>query len=167
TLNLLKKNYNLNKWPERIENEFFSAIEKEKISKINISRKLDGFLKDNIIKGFTISFHHSSGSMQIFDDFQMKFYMRIKPQNIGSYNDLAVKLVYEPNVIDLYRTGEDFGLFAVIRAKNLFEFKKFIYHLYSDFKILDTFTTVVIDEHFPAIFPPTLKIAKEICENIS
>ena len=163
-LNLLKKNYNLKRWPERIENEFFSNEENEKISKINLSRELDGFLKENIIKGFTISFHHLSSSLQIFDDFQMKFYMRIKPRNIGSYNDLASKLVYEPKVIDLYRTGEDFGLFAVIRAKNLFEFKKFIYHLYSDFKILDTFTTVVIDEHFPAIFPPTLNIAKEICE---
>ena len=97
----------------------------------------------------------------------MKLYMRIKPQNIGSYNDLARKLIYEPNVIDLYRTGEDFGLFAVIRAKNLFDFQKFIYHLYTDFKILDTFTTVVIDEHFPAIFPPTLNIAKFICENMA
>ena len=96
----------------------------------------------------------------------MKFYMRIKPQNIGSYNYLARKLVYEPNVIDLYRTGEDFGLFAVIRAKNLFEFKNFIYHLYSGFKILDTFTTVVVDEHFPAIFPPTLNVANKLCENI-
>ncbi len=166
-LNLLKKNYNLKRWPERIENEFFSYEEYEKISKINLSRELDGFLKEKIIKGFSISFHHLSSSKQIFDDFQMKFFMRIKPQNIGSYNDLASKLVYEPNVIDLYRTGEDFGLFAVIRAKNLFEFKKFIYHLYSDFKILDTFTTVVIDEHFPAIFPPTLNIAKKICEDLS
>jgi len=165
-LNLLKKNYNLKRWPERIENEFFSDEENEKISKINLSRELDGFLKEKIIKGFSIAFHHSSGSMQIFDDFQMKFYMRIKPRNIGSYNDLASNLVYEPNIIELYRTGEDFGLFAVIRAKNLFEFKKFIYHLYSDFNILDTFTTVVVDEHFPAIFPPTLNIAKEICENM-
>jgi len=165
-LNLLKKNYNLKRWPERIENEFFSIEENEKFSKINLYRELDGFLKKNIIKGFTISFHHSSGSMQIFEDFQMKFYMRIKPQNIGSYNDLAGKLVYEPNVIDLYRTGEDFGLFAVIRAKNLFEFKKFIYHLYSYYKILDTFTTVVVDEHFPAIFPPTLNVANKLCENI-
>ena len=162
-LNLLKKNYNLKRWPERIENEFFSDEENGKLSKINLSRELDGFLKDNIIKGFTISFHHPSGS--IFDDFQMKFYMRIKPRNIGSYNDLARKLVYEPKVIDLYRTGEDFGLFAVIRAKNLFEFKNFIYHLYSDFKILDTFTTVVVDEHFPAIFPPTLNVANKLCEN--
>jgi len=166
-LNILKKNYNLKRWPERIENEFFSNEENEKISKINLSRKLDGFLKEKIIKGFSISFHHSSGSMLIFDDFQMKFYMRIKPINIGSYNDLASKLVYEPNVIDLYRTGEDFGLFAVIRAKNLFEFKNFIYHLYSDYKILDTFTMIVVDEHFPAIFPPTLNVAKRICENIS
>ena len=166
-LNLLKKNYNLKRWPERIENEFFSSEEYEKFSKINLSRELDGFLKEKIIKGFTISFHHSSSSMQLFDDFQTKFYMRIKPQNIGSYNNLAKKLVYEPNVIDLYRTGEDFGLFAVIRAKNLYEFKNFIYHLYSDYKILDTFTTVVVDEHFSAIFPPTLKVAKKICENIS
>jgi DNA-binding Lrp family transcriptional regulator len=165
-LNLLRKNYNSKRWPERIENEFFSNEENDRISKINLSRELDGFLKENIIKGFTISFHQSSGPMQIFDDFQMKFYMRIKPQNIGSYNDLAIKLVNEPNVIDLYRTGEDFGLFTVIRAENLYEFKNFIYHLYSDYKILDTFTTVVVDEHFPAIFPPTLKIAKEICENI-
>jgi len=163
-LNLLKINYNLKRWPERIENEFFSYDENEKFSKINLSRELDGFLKENIINGFSISFNHSSASQQIFDDFQMKFYMRIKPKNIGSYNDLAKKLTHEPNVIDLYRTGEDFGLFAVIRAENLFEFKKFIYHLYSDFKILDTFTTVVIDQHFPAIFPPTLNIAKEICE---
>lgn len=164
-LNLLKKNYNLKRWPERKENEFFSSEENKKISKINLSRELDGFLKENIIKGFTISFHHLSGSKQRFNDFQMKFYMRIKPINIGSYNDLASKLVYEPNVIDLYRTGEDFGLFAVIRAKNLFEFKNFIYHLYSDFKILDTFTTVVVDEHFPAIFPPTLNVANILCDN--
>ncbi|QEE15497.1 Lrp/AsnC ligand binding domain-containing protein [Promethearchaeum syntrophicum] len=166
-LDLLKKNYNLKLWPERKDDEFFSAEEKKKMNKINLSRELDGLLKERIIKGFSISFHHLSGSKYIFEDFQMKFYMRIKPQNIGSYNELARKLVYEPNVIDLYRTGEDFGLFAVIRAKNLFEFQKFIYHLYTDFKIKDTFTTVVIDEHFPAIFPPTLNIAKTIYENMS
>ena len=163
-LNLLKKNYNLKKWPERMENEFFSQKEIERINNINLSRELDWFVKERVILNFTISFNTLPLFMQIFDDFQMKFYMRIKPKNIGNYNDLANTLISEPNIIDLYRTGEDFGLFAIIRAKNLFHFKKFIYHLYSDFKILDTFTTVVVDEHFPAIFPPTLKIANSICE---
>jgi DNA-binding Lrp family transcriptional regulator len=156
-LNLLKKNNNIKKWPERRENEFFTKEELNYLDSINISREYDRFISEHAIKCSTITLKPTMA------DFKMKFIMRIKPQKIGLYNLVANQMKKEPNIIELFRTGEDFGLLAIIRTKNLDDFKEFIYSMYEKYEIIDTHTTVVVDEHIPTMYPPTLNVAKELC----
>ena len=100
-----------------------------------------------------------------FPDFSTKYYVQIQPKQIGQYKELALKLIHNPNIIDLYRTGREGGLLAIVRTKGLKGFNLFIQNLYKNYKIVNTHSTVVIDEIIPTIYPPTMKIAEEICKN--
>ena len=157
-LQLLRKNYNLKKWPERHPHEFFSDEETEYLKKINLSREFDRFDSEGIIQRYSYCL-----SRQL-PDFTTKFYLRIKPKTIGEYVDLANALTHNPNIIDLYRTGEDAGLLAVVRTNGLDGFTKFIKRLYSDYSILNTHTTVVVESHIADLIPPTLDTAKNLTE---
>lgn len=147
----LKKNYNPAKWPERTENEFFSLEKMEMINKLNISRELKKMESENLISAYTIRLRKP------LNEFSTKYYIRIKPKEISNYQELCLKLQKDPNIIDLFRTGEDFGILAIVRTAGLDGYKTFIYQLYSKYEVLDTHTTVVLDEIFPSIYPPTLK----------
>jgi len=173
-IKLFSKNFNPNKWPERYDHEFFTADQLESLERLNLTREYEKLLSDNIIERFTITLTH------LLPDFKLKFYMRIKPQEIGQYNELAEQLVKEPNIVELYRTGEDAGLLAVIRLRGIAApstqedeksivhrevqyLQDFIKNLYSKYPILDTHTTVVIEEHIPTVNPPTLNVAEMEC----
>ena len=155
-IQMLKKNYNLSKWPERIENEFFTSTEKEHIKNLNLSRELLKMENEGIVLAYSIKLRKP------LSDYSTKFYIRIKPKEISEYSDLLVKLSRNPNIIDLFRTGEDFGIMAVVRTSGLEGYKNFIYNLYEKNNIVDTHTTVVIDEQIASIFPPTQKIAEKL-----
>jgi DNA-binding Lrp family transcriptional regulator len=156
-LNLLRKNNNFRKWENRVDHEFFSEEDESFINKINLSREYETFNDQKIIQRFTITIDHP------MPDFKTKFYMRIKPKQVGQYTQLAQQLMYEPNIHSLYRTGEDAGLLAILRTKDLRDFKDLIYRLYQTYEIRDTFTTVVVDEHLPSIYPPTMEASKKEC----
>lgn len=150
-IQLLKKNYNLSKWPERIKNEFFSHETLEKISKLNISRELNKFEAEGLITAYSIRLKKP------LPEYNTKFYIRIKPKEISEYTKLCRILINHPNIVDLFRTGEDFGILAVVRTAGLEGYKHFIYNLYKEYPIIDTHTTVVLDELIPSVFPPTIK----------
>jgi DNA-binding Lrp family transcriptional regulator len=159
-LNLLRKNCNPVKWPERTKNEFFSEDDIQLIEKINLSREIERMEREHIIERFTITIDPTIAKIP---DLHTKFFMRIKPRAIGQYTELAAKLQYHPNIIELYRTGEDAGLLAIVRTEGLKGFKSFINELYSQYPVLDSYTTVVIDEHMATIFPPTLRSSRKEC----
>ncbi len=150
-IQLLKKNYNLSKWPERAKNEFFSEELLEKITKLNISRELNKLETEGLITAYSIRLKKA------LPEYSTKFYIRIKPKEISEYSTLCNELKLHPNIIDLFRTGEDFGIMAIVRTAGLEGYKQFIYSLYSSYSILDTHTTVVLDELIPSVFPPTVK----------
>ena len=156
-LKLLTKNYNPNKWPERHPQEFFSGEQAQYLEKLNLSREFDQFIADNLIERFTITMN------PIMPDFKMKYFMRIKPNQVGDYTELAEMLINEPNITELYRTGEDSGLLAIIRTKGVESFRDFIKLIYQKYPIRDTHTTVVVEEHIPSIYPPTFDAAKAEC----
>jgi len=49
-------------------------------------------------------------------------------------------------IIDLYRTGEEYGLLAIIRVRDLAEYNAFLLRLYDSKDIIDTYTTLVLEE---------------------
>jgi len=49
-------------------------------------------------------------------------------------------------ILDLYRTGEDYGLLATIRIGNIAEYNSFLLRLYASEDIIDTHTVLVLEE---------------------
>lgn len=92
-------------------------------------------------------------------DFPFKFYLQIMPKNLSEYTELAQNLLApQANIIELYRTGQEFGIMAVIRTEDIIEYRNFIENLYKTGKLQDSITTFVIDEKMPAQFKPFKKI---------
>ncbi|MHA1382275.1 MAG: hypothetical protein ACTSR3_00810 [Candidatus Helarchaeota archaeon] len=131
----------------------FTTSELSKIlksKKIRISqpatwKRIDKLIKKHIIRKFTLILNR--------EKFQFtKFYLRIKVDP-AQYDEIAKNfLSRQKNILDLYRTGENYGLLAVVLTENISEFNKFIIKLYnSGINILDTSTTLVIDERLKSI----------------
>ena len=74
-----------------------------------------------------------------------KFIVRIKPKDPSKYEELAHVLEEKEEIIDLFRIGEQFGLFAIVRVKEIEDYGTFIKKLYEE-DIEDTFTNFVLDE---------------------
>lgn len=78
--------------------------------------------------------------------FNAKFIVRIKV-NPNACDGVARNfLAYMNEITDLYRTGEDYGLLAILRVHNVSAYNSFLLKLYQSKDILDTYTTVVLEE---------------------
>jgi Lrp/AsnC family leucine-responsive transcriptional regulator len=91
----------------------------------------------------------------------LKFLVKIKVDP-AAYDHVARKFLAPlKEIVDLYRTGEDYGLLAVVRVKGVQEYNAFIVKLYSLEKLLDTFTTLILEERkrgtIPIIMPSRSK----------
>jgi len=49
-------------------------------------------------------------------------------------------------ITDLYRTGEEYGLLAIVRVRDVSDYNAFLLKLYDSTDILDTYTTFVLEE---------------------
>jgi len=78
--------------------------------------------------------------------FNGKFIVRIKPKYPSKYDELAINLMKKEEISDLYRIGEQYGLFAIVRVKKVEDYALFIRRLYETEEIEDTFTNFVLDE---------------------
>lgn len=105
-----------------------------------VSKHIKGLEEENLIEKFTIIPDYSKLGSKI------KFYLRIKVDP-ASYNTTAAEFLAEqPEIFDLYRTGENYGLLAVVRTSDIDSFNRFLQNLYIDSRILDTHTTLVLEE---------------------
>jgi len=78
--------------------------------------------------------------------FKEKFIVRLKV-NPNAYDAVARKfLAPMKEITDLYRTGEDYGLLAFIRVRTVAEYNSFLLKLYESKEIIDTHTTLVLEE---------------------
>lgn len=76
---------------------------------------------------------------------QTKFIARIKA-NPNVYDLVAEEFLSSMQEIsDLYRTGEEYGLLAILRVKDISEYNSFLLRLYDSKDIIDTYTTVVLE----------------------
>lgn len=116
---------------------------KKEISQSTIYHRIKKLEEEGIILNYTINFNPR---MIGYDG---KFIVRIKPKDSSKYNGIALNLEKKEEITDLFRIGEQYGLFAVIRVKEIENFGKFIRELYETGKIEDTFTNFVLDEQIP------------------
>lgn len=76
----------------------------------------------------------------------MKFLVRVKA-NPKAYDAVAEdSLALMPEISDLYRTGEEYGLLAILRVKGVSEFNSLLVRLYGSSDVIDTYTTLVMEE---------------------
>ncbi|MHA1526600.1 MAG: Lrp/AsnC family transcriptional regulator [Promethearchaeota archaeon] len=115
----------------------------EDISQSTVYNRVKNLEESGIILNYSINFCPNK------IDFKGKFIVRIKPKNPSKYDNLALKLMKNPHITDLFRIGEQYGLFAIIRVKEIEDYGNFIRKLYETEEIEDTYTNFVLDELKP------------------
>ena len=113
------------------------------ISQSTIHNRIKKLEKNGVILNYAINFCPKKIG------FKGKYLLRIKPKDPSKYNELALKLDMNKNITHLFRIGEQFGLFAIVRVKKIEEYATFIKDLYTSEEIEDTFTNFVLDELIP------------------
>lgn len=75
-----------------------------------------------------------------------KVIVRVKA--IPSVYDVVAENFLAPmkEITDLYRTGEEYGLLAIVRVHGIAEYNSFLLKLYDVRDVIDTYTTLVLEE---------------------
>jgi transcription initiation factor TFIID TATA-box-binding protein len=115
-------------------------LNKNDISQSTIHNRIKKLERQGVILNYTINFSPKELG------FRGKYLLRIKPKDPSKYNNLALKLEMNKNITDLFRIGEEYGLFAIVRVKNVEDYGSFIRDLYLTEEIEDTYTNFVLDE---------------------
>jgi DNA-binding Lrp family transcriptional regulator len=118
-------------------------LNKDDISQSTIHNRIKKLENQGAILNYTINFSPKKVG------FNGKYYLRIKPKDPSKYNELADKLVKNKEITDLFRIGEQYGLFAIIRVEDIEDYSTFIRNLYISEEIEDTYTNFVLDELIP------------------
>ena len=141
--------------PERFSYEWITAkasIYVESLSYSQVHRRVKEMIDSGVIESVTIKL---SPDFIPKTDFPVKFYLQVLPKQLSEYNGIAAGILSSRHeIVELYRTGEEYGLFAVVRTGSIAEYRKFLESLYATGKIQDTISTLVIDEKLPATFKP-------------
>ncbi len=126
--------------------EIKDLLEKQEnfeISQSTIHNRIKRLEKSGVILNYTINFCPKMAG------FKGKYFLRIKPKDSSKYNELALKLEQNRNITDLFRIGEQYGLFAIVRVEKIEDYGLIIKKLYDTEEIEDTFTNFVLDELKP------------------
>ena len=116
----------------------------------NIGRIIDIAKRENNTVTNTIKL-----KSDVNTDYSLKFYLQIMPKELIEYKSIAENiLASEESIVELFRTGQEFGLLAVVRTNDVQDYRNFIAKLYKTGKIHDTISTFVIQEHLTSIFKP-------------
>jgi DNA-binding Lrp family transcriptional regulator len=110
------------------------------ISQSTIHNRIKKLEQQGVILNYTVNFSPKKLG------FKGKYLLRVKPKDPSKYNDLALRLEANRNITDLFRIGEQYGLFAIVRVKETEDYRNFIRDLYNSEEIEDTFTNFVLDE---------------------
>ncbi|MHA1273304.1 MAG: Lrp/AsnC family transcriptional regulator [Promethearchaeota archaeon] len=110
------------------------------ISQPTIYNRIKSLEKAGIILNYTFNFNPRMLG------FKGKYILRIKPKDPSKYDSLAKNLEENINITDLFRIGDEYGLFAIVRVKEVEDYKSFIVDLYNTGEIEDTWTNFVLEE---------------------
>ncbi|MHA1583775.1 MAG: hypothetical protein ACTSVU_01685 [Promethearchaeota archaeon] len=159
-LQLLKKNYNIRKWPLNDGEDLnFKPSDIEYLKKINIPREIARFEKEGIIQNYSIILKKP------ISRFATKYLIQLKPKLNSDYNKLISKLVKNPNIIELYRVGEELGILGVYCCNGKIPVQEIMQFLYHEYEIQTITIDLIIEELIESICPPTSRIAAKISKN--
>ncbi len=118
-----------------------------RMSQPAVFKRLSRLWESGVILGYTLRVDHSKLGLQT------KFIVRIKA-NPNAYDAVARSyLTSMPQIFDLYRTGEEYGLLATVRVRDASEFNAFLLRLYDSKEIIDTYSTLVLEERKASPLP--------------
>ncbi|MFX1447633.1 MAG: Lrp/AsnC ligand binding domain-containing protein [Promethearchaeota archaeon] len=119
---------------------FLLEMNKKEISQSTIHNRIKKLEKKNVILNYALNFCPKKIG------FNGKYLVRIKPKDPSKYNEIALNLEKSSFITDLFRIGEQHGLFAIVRVKKVEDYAEFIKNLYQSDEIEDTLTSFVLDE---------------------
>jgi DNA-binding Lrp family transcriptional regulator len=123
--------------------DIFKKQYHEEISQSTIHNRIKKLEQQGVILNYTVNFQPKALG------YKGKYLLRIKPKDPSKYNELALRLEKNKNITDLFRIGEQYGLFAIVRVIKIEDYAFFIRDLYSSEEIEDTYTNFVLDELIP------------------
>jgi len=123
--------------------DFLNGMNRQEISQSTIHNRIKKLEKGNIILNYAINFCPKKIG------YRGKYLVRIKPKDPSKYNEIALNLEKNSFITDLFRIGEQHGLFAIVRVKKVEDYAEFIKNLYQSNEIEDTLTNFVLDELIP------------------
>jgi Lrp/AsnC family transcriptional regulator for asnA, asnC and gidA len=106
-----------------------------------VSKALEKLVIKRAIVGHSIEINFSLIGLPV------KFFVRMKVSP-GTAGETARRLVELDEVWDLYRTSEDYTLFATVRTESIESFNSFLRKLYEDKCVLDTHSYISLEEWF-------------------
>jgi len=111
-----------------------------KISQPAVFQRLTMLEKSEVIAKSTVRVNWAKLGMKT------KVLVRVKA-NPNMYDVVARKfLAPMEEITDLYRTGEEYGLLAIVRVRDVSEYNAFLLKLYDSEGVIDTYTTFVLEE---------------------
>jgi DNA-binding Lrp family transcriptional regulator len=120
--------------------DFLNEMNRQEISQSTIHNRIKKLERKNVILNYALNFCPKKIG------FRGKYLVRIKPKDPSKYNEIALSLEKSSFITDLFRIGEQHGLFAIVRVKKVEEYADFIKKLYQSDEIEDTLTSFVLDE---------------------
>jgi len=110
------------------------------ISQPAVFNRLSRLEKQGVILRHTLRIDYSKLGIKT------RFIMRVKA-NPNAYDVVAQEFLAElTEISDLYRTGEEYGLLAILNVRDVFEYNSFLLRLYDSRDIIDTYSTLVLEE---------------------
>jgi DNA-binding Lrp family transcriptional regulator len=109
------------------------------VSQPVVSRSISRLRSENVIVGYTANIDFSVVGLGA------KFYLEIRVDP-RSYLSVARKLCGFSEVWSLYRSGEDYGLMAVIRVRDIKHYNELLLKIFEMEDIIDTYSSVVFQE---------------------
>jgi len=113
------------------------------LSQSTIHKRIKDMETDGIILNYSIRFNPK------LIGYKGKFYVKIKPKNPAKYDLIAENIERSKYITNLFRIGEQYGLLAIVRVKEIDDYGTFIKNLYETEEIEDTFTNFALDELKP------------------
>lgn len=120
--------------------DFLNEMNRQEISQSTIHNRIKKLENKNVILNYALNFCPKKIG------YRGKYLVRIKPKDPSKYDEIALNLVKSQYITDLFRIGEQHGLFAIVRVKKVENYAEFIKSLYQSDEIEDTFTSFVLDE---------------------
>jgi len=118
-----------------------------RISQPAVFNRLSRLEENGAILGHTLRVDQSKLGLRT------KFIVRIKANPIAYDTVAGSHLTSMPQISDLYRTGEEYGLLATVRVRDAPEFNAFLLRLYDSKEIIDTYSTLVLEERKASPLP--------------